>query len=289
MDQYVYMLIRQDQICRKENIYKIGRTCNLTARLKGYTKGSYYILTNKVDDNLFVENAMIKKFKEKFIQRHQIGTEYFEGDLEDMKREFEEVVKLCAERLSAKKLIADERGIYKCECGVICTSKYNLQRHLLSKTHELNLRHGEHVTATERGLFECKLCNYSSSHKGNFRKHIFSAKHIQERDRSTSPAVSNNEVKPVMLMEVIAALMQKQETLMQNHTNQSNQQLEIIKTFADRILAYESHQKQTLVPNENAVLNIPATQSGMENTMMDHSTAQRTDMTRRRPRTKSST
>ena len=134
-----------------------------------------------------------------------------------------------------------------CECGVSFTCKYNLQRHQLSRAHELNMRCGTSLTADDCGFYKCEHCDYSTSHKGHFRKHMLSAKHIGERDRKasavaalsvpssvSSPPISlaaSDSITPVMLREIV----------------------EIILTIIPAI--------QNTTPNANAVATPTATQN----------------------------
>ena len=84
--------------------------------------------------------------------------------------------------------------------------------HQKSKSHELNMLCGETVVSDENGEFQCKRCNYSTSRKGNFRKHVLSTKHVAARNNPVP--VSENaqlEIKPVMLMEFMAMILKQQE------------------------------------------------------------------------------
>ena len=63
-----------------ENIYKIGKSKNIHNRLIRYPKYSKLILILQVDNCDLIENILIEKFKEFFIQKLQYGTEYFEGN-----------------------------------------------------------------------------------------------------------------------------------------------------------------------------------------------------------------
>ena len=128
-----------------------------------------------------------------------------------------------------------------CECGVLCTSNYNLERHRLTRSHELNLLCGG--VSKQNGLYECNLCNYSTLRKDNFRKHVQSAKHKSAKNREVKPedrCLSQNQVvQPVMLIEVMELFLNhmKHET-----DSQKVQQTELFKTFADRIVAHQQQQ-----------------------------------------------
>jgi len=164
--------------------------------------------------------------------------------------------------------------MHTCDCGFSCTSKYSLNRHLLSRHHEQNLNFNELIVPSQvSGLFECGLCDFSSLHKGNFKQHILSAKHRSAKERLNSSAVLQNGVisspllataeviKPVMLMEVMEMCLNhmKHET-----DSQKIQQTELFKTFADRIVAHQQHQQQQQQPSQQITVQSAET---MTNTM----------------------
>lgn len=85
MSGSIYILQEREFIKTGESIYKIGRTSknNLT-RFQQYPKNSELIMQIRSNDNCFHEREIISHFKVKYIQRQDIGTEYFEGDIETM-------------------------------------------------------------------------------------------------------------------------------------------------------------------------------------------------------------
>ena len=162
-----------------------------------------------------------------------------------------------------------------CECGVVCTNKFNLDRHVLTRSHELNMLTGETLVMNSSGFYECDVCNYYSGKRDHFRKHVLSAKHVAARERQSaevnvnmdmtdrnfspvSPNVVNVEatpavatlataatslenvmIQPVKLGEVIEMFLNFMKS---EKDSQNIQQTEIFKTFADRILAHQSQQ-----------------------------------------------
>jgi len=130
-----------------------------------------------------------------------------------------------------------------CECGHSFANNFNLQRHLSSRTHKLNmLCVGENIFSDENGMYECKTCNYSTEFKGNFRKHTLSERH----KRQSTPLVSNeNEIKPAMLMELITTLIKQQHELQMNMVNKFvNRDIEQSNVMTDSpqtIIATDSH------------------------------------------------
>ena len=79
--EYVYLIKEREFIKTKENIYKIGRTTKLNhIRFNQYPKGSILLFQIICNNCKIIEKNIITTFIEKFIQRKDIGTEYFEGD-----------------------------------------------------------------------------------------------------------------------------------------------------------------------------------------------------------------
>lgn len=90
---YVYMLQEREFIKTCEPIYKIGKTTQEpNSRLRGYPNKSQVILFVDVPDCHTTEKHLITAFKKSFKQRKDIGTEYFEGELNQMKRTFFHVI-----------------------------------------------------------------------------------------------------------------------------------------------------------------------------------------------------
>lgn len=83
---YIYIIHLREYFNTNQNIYKIGKTKQeLFKRFKQYPKGSQLISQYDCSDCDIVEKNIINLFKNKYIQRKDIGTEYFEGDILQMK------------------------------------------------------------------------------------------------------------------------------------------------------------------------------------------------------------
>jgi len=111
---YIYLLREREFIKTNENIYKIGRSNqNNDQRVKQYPKGSKLIIQTICSDCKLSENEIISVFKEKYIHRNDIGNEYFEGDVFEMRRDINKIIdeldKLSADELQKR---AEERIIY---------------------------------------------------------------------------------------------------------------------------------------------------------------------------------
>jgi hypothetical protein len=89
--QYIYLLQEREFIKTGESIYKLGKTVQKCGRgfgerFKGYPKGSRVLLVIEVEDCNKEEGELIRCFKKEFKRRDDIGSEYFEGDIDDMKK-----------------------------------------------------------------------------------------------------------------------------------------------------------------------------------------------------------
>ena len=91
--QHVYMLRERESIRLNENIYKIGKTTQIPKkRFNSYPKNSELILCLQVNNCHNIENEIKKIFTRKFNKRHDHGSEYFEGDINAMRQEFQNIV-----------------------------------------------------------------------------------------------------------------------------------------------------------------------------------------------------
>lgn len=192
-----------------------------------------------------------------------------------------------------------KQSMQTCECGSVFTNKYNLERHLLTRGHELNMLCGENLSLSHSGLFECRLCNYSTIRKDVFRRHLLSRKHLATKERKVDlPFVTNASsienivvqtrvdrkpgdveqntlancelVKPVMLVEVMEMCL---NFMKQDRDSQYTQQTEMFKMFADRITAHQSQQVQLLHQTQQAQqLTNNANENTTTTTTGDHNT-----------------
>jgi len=80
----IYFIHTRECFRLKENIYKLGRSYNLDNRVKQYPNDSKILFMMKCNNSKDIEKYLIKLFKKKFIQKTYYGTEYFEGDVDEM-------------------------------------------------------------------------------------------------------------------------------------------------------------------------------------------------------------
>lgn len=93
MTQYVYLIQTSEAITNKENVYKIGNTRKLNmTRLSNYKKGYKVIYALEVSNSLLAEQKILEKLKTLFKQRLDYGREYFEGNIEYIKKTFLNII-----------------------------------------------------------------------------------------------------------------------------------------------------------------------------------------------------
>ena len=85
MINYIYLLQLREFANKNEPVYKIGMTTqkNLNRFLQ-YPKGSILFHQTICNNCKNIEMKLIKKFRDIFIKREDIGSEYFEGNYKTM-------------------------------------------------------------------------------------------------------------------------------------------------------------------------------------------------------------
>jgi hypothetical protein len=82
---YIYLLRTREFINADQHIYKVGRTSQERfKRIGDYSKGSETLIIRKCLDCIKMEAKIIKILKSKYINRTDIGREWFEGDSNHM-------------------------------------------------------------------------------------------------------------------------------------------------------------------------------------------------------------
>lgn len=122
-NNFVYLIREREFIRLKESVYKLGKTTQLpNTRLQGYPKSSQIILFMDVFDCHKTEKKLISSFDNLFTCRRDIGREYYEGDLNLMKRTFINIID------------SEFEGLYvpPSESGIISRSVSYIYRYLRS-------------------------------------------------------------------------------------------------------------------------------------------------------------
>ena len=185
----------------------------------------------------------------------------------------------------------------KCECGFKCDRAHNLQIHRESKNHEKNMEKltSQLMNHVNNGKFCCRVCDYSTVNKANYRKHIISVKHQNKVALTTTDVVAasvateaanvitSDAIKPVLLVEVMDMFLKHQTELSEKQLHLSEKQMEIyanssqnqqiqntemFKALTDRILAHQEQQQQiVLLQQQHQQQQQPPTQ--LQNIMLD--------------------
>ncbi len=90
---YIYLL--QVYPNNKDKIYKLGRTNrDFVCRYKEYKHASIELVLKcpQVRKCEEAEKDLLKQFRGSYVERRDLGNEYFEGDVEDMKKTIMEYI-----------------------------------------------------------------------------------------------------------------------------------------------------------------------------------------------------
>ena len=182
--QYIYLLIEREFIKTKENIFKIGKTKQLNnIRFSQYPKESILLLQISCYDCDIFEKNLINIFKEKFINRKDIGNEYFQGDYIDMINEIyinglkenKNSINNNTYKEYTKKDIIDKNNITKENIDVNNITNENINENNINKVNiDENNINKENIYNNISGNYSCKKCeNFNSKNFGDLKKHIF--------------------------------------------------------------------------------------------------------------------
>jgi hypothetical protein len=79
--EYIYLLQLRESVQLKENVFKLGRTCQMNSkRFNQYPKGSILLLQIACTNSVQLESDIKAMFAQKYIPWKAYGTEYFKGD-----------------------------------------------------------------------------------------------------------------------------------------------------------------------------------------------------------------
>ena len=153
---YVYLVRKGKHVRKNYQIYKIGMTTKgQTERIKKYGKGTETHLCINVLDSRVVERHIKIRFKSKFKPRPDKGSEYFEGNIEDMKKEFLDVVN------EYNKIIGNNKIIEK--------NKIIVKNNKIIKNNE----------STQNPKYKCLSCKYETNNRKTWHYHINSKQHAK--------------------------------------------------------------------------------------------------------------
>jgi hypothetical protein len=93
MFEGIYLIQEREFIKTQENVYKIGKSNNLSERIKHYPKESKLLLIILCKNSGDIEKELIKLLTKKFKLCSNYGAEYFEGKIDKIINEIENLFK----------------------------------------------------------------------------------------------------------------------------------------------------------------------------------------------------
>lgn len=106
-NNHIYLLREREFLTTNQYILKIGKTTRgATKRVSEYPKGSQVIMIIEVENCHDAENKLKEIFIKEFKQRKDIGAEYFEGDIDKMRKIFFNIADEC--KINNKQKILDK-------------------------------------------------------------------------------------------------------------------------------------------------------------------------------------
>lgn len=81
---YIYLLRLREFVRLNEDVFKLGRTGDIFIRISQYPKDSDVYFYCWVEDEVEMETLLLRCLCQKFIQRTDIGREYFQGPLKSI-------------------------------------------------------------------------------------------------------------------------------------------------------------------------------------------------------------
>lgn len=191
---YVYLLQEREFVNSGEDIYKIGKTKKLNfTRFKQYPKGSILLFQSTCNDCHTMEKTILSIFIKKFIQRTDIGSEYFEGNYKNMIKIIMKCIekeKDLSESFSDSEL--DDIEVYQCiycydlfefaeslqehnktkcvdkyQCN-LCKKKYKIRKDY--NCHK-NLKNPCVIFENKDDEYVCNLCNKGFKNARYFKTH----------------------------------------------------------------------------------------------------------------------
>jgi hypothetical protein len=217
---YIYLILEREFIKTNENIYKIGRSNqNNDKRIKQYPNNSKLILQTICSDCHFSENKIISLFKTKYIHRNDIGHEYFEGDVFEMRKDINKIIdefdklsidelqKRAKEQLIENKLNKDlEKQILlqkkQEEIEILNKKKENIKKELLEELEYIERKKNELIKKKEEKYnnYQLKLNKKTfknekivNSIADKLKKNIDSSEDINYNKKEDENILQNNK------------------------------------------------------------------------------------------------
>ena len=200
--EYIYLIMEREFIESNKNIYKIGRTKQKNLdRLHQYPKQSILLFQIACIDSIVCEKNLKQIFSEIFIKHPEIGTEYFQGNPNQMIDIIYKYLKKPNEIqvINQEIILEQQKNILEKQKNEIILQESILERQkneIILQEIILEQRKNEIITqesileqeqpisgpileniCQDTTKFFCKKCNYLTNTKQNYDKHLLSVKH----------------------------------------------------------------------------------------------------------------
>lgn len=163
--EYIYIIRLREFKNQNLDIYKIGRSGQVNCqRTVSYPKNSDLICITSVDNCSLAEAKLKAIFKKNFKQIRDCGIEYFEGDVDEMKKIFNNL------------------DSYDSDCNLIEDNESEDDKSENDKSEDDKSKNNksEDKETKEKGkTHHCKICNYSTKRAFNYETHMGSLKHAK--------------------------------------------------------------------------------------------------------------
>ena len=171
----IYLVHVREFISTNKNIYKIGRSHDIDNRVRQYPKGSSIILMNNCINSVLCEKELIKLFKTSFTIT-KFGTEYFEGDVDDMKDTINNYLRDM--KIEQKKTAS----INKINENKVIETKVNNIVNDIDNNKIKNKKNKMIEPVDEKAIIICPTCTREFQYKSYLKAHFKKSFHCSKND-----------------------------------------------------------------------------------------------------------
>ena len=274
MHSYIYLLREREFFRLNEDIYKIGKTeQEPNNRLAGYPKGTEVVLFMNTRDCHTKEGAIIDIFKKIFIQRTDVGKEYFEGNRDYMVEIICDVINVNNNNPNNKmvtnnyklngtipKKNSEEIGL---ELNIKIPDKKipNIMLNIAPNKEQREIQYNGKQTKSMK--YNCDFCNYETDVRQNWYLHKNGKKHkkrelkmqekkIVEKKTTNDTKIDFNENINLLNKSHEVEMLKQQLKSMETEKNMIEGQLKESKNIYEKQLdlVSEKYEKQLELVSE---------------------------------------
>jgi len=168
---YIYLVQTRESIKLNESIYKIGKTKRHgMERFTNYPKGSDLLFHIACPDCNTLEKQIIENFKNKYTQITDYGTEYFQGDSDDMINTIFNMVK--KQKDLCKKLPEKSQQQIPIIQNILENLSNNQINNIIKNEQFENKELQQKIIIDKNGNFKCKNCSKLYKSRTGLWKHL---------------------------------------------------------------------------------------------------------------------